>query len=534
MRRIISLFFLFSILIQPIFSQELKEMEIEHIPESENVRLMVRNSNESILIVYSTIPDLNFESNRGIINTDHLDQGEYRLHIEPGTHIITFKADGYIKKKQRFYIPAKTHKEVKIKLLRPKWVERYLEGLAIEDADHYYYGIGKSKKSQQDADARARKEFGLSVKVKVTSVFEEEIWEKDRRFKEFASFSSKQISDICLRGITIAEKHQESKVDIIFKIPIKKTYYFSLIKVEKNKYENLVKEGIRQEIKIKEEEYKRDIALKKIKEEKQRQELIIEKSKYERKKREEELKKAKKESKLKQKIQTFKRKSKIFYETHKLYRNFLDDTPPVKVITSRTGAVIPHSHRLETKTGIAPITIESLFYAYHIWLLEFSNQINFCDNKIEDQQFNLKLQILPHTGKIWKTSVSFGYLEYLNSLDTLNKIDIQQLEPNFSPFLAMNFTIPSFHYTYLSLYGDARKISAGINNYTLYRHFKKKVCFLLQIDYIFDKKYRNRYNDSILFQGGIRFKPTSKIDFTLAFEDHEIFTFSVNYNFGSK
>ena len=90
-------------------------MEIEPVPESESMTFIVRNSNEAILIVHSTIPDLQFESNRSIIEVDNPDPGEYRVHLEPGTHIITFKAGGYLPIKERCHIPIKEYKEVRVK-----------------------------------------------------------------------------------------------------------------------------------------------------------------------------------------------------------------------------------------------------------------------------------------------------------------------------------------------------------------------------------------------------------------------------------
>ena len=96
-------------------SQDLKEMEIEPVPESESMTFIIRNPNEAILIVHSTIPDLQFESNRSIIEVDNPDPGEYHLHLEPGTHLITFKAEGYLVMKERFHIPKKEYKEVRIK-----------------------------------------------------------------------------------------------------------------------------------------------------------------------------------------------------------------------------------------------------------------------------------------------------------------------------------------------------------------------------------------------------------------------------------
>ncbi|MBU4443920.1 hypothetical protein KJ656_02405, partial [bacterium] len=115
MKYFLILFIFVSILTLPIFSQELKEIDIETVPESESMTFIIRNPNEAILIVHSTIPDLNFESSRSIIGVDNPDPGEYRLHLEPGTHIITFKADGYLPQKERYHIPIKEYEEVRVK-----------------------------------------------------------------------------------------------------------------------------------------------------------------------------------------------------------------------------------------------------------------------------------------------------------------------------------------------------------------------------------------------------------------------------------
>ena len=115
MTKKLSIIFIVLLFVQPIFSQELKEMEIEPVPEGESIKFVNRNPNEAILIVHSKIPVLNFESNRAIIGVDNPDPGEYRLHLEPGTHIITFKADGYSMEQERYYIPKLKYKEVQVK-----------------------------------------------------------------------------------------------------------------------------------------------------------------------------------------------------------------------------------------------------------------------------------------------------------------------------------------------------------------------------------------------------------------------------------
>ncbi len=97
-----------------LFSQTLGEMSVQTIPEGEGIQYIVRSGNESILIVHSTLPRLSFEANMGIIRVDNPDPGEYRVHLPPGTNIVTFKADGYLPVSERYYIKAKSYAEVRV------------------------------------------------------------------------------------------------------------------------------------------------------------------------------------------------------------------------------------------------------------------------------------------------------------------------------------------------------------------------------------------------------------------------------------
>jgi len=421
---------------------------------------------------------------------------------------------------------------------KPEWVKRHQDGLGIKKAEKYYYGIGESKKSQFDADAKARKEFALSVKVRVQSVFEEEIQQKGRILKEFARMSNKQISDLSLRGLTITERYEEAIADTILKIPFEREYYFSLIKIEKDKYDKLVSDEIERELTIKEKEYEEEIALKRLNEQKRLEELQIEKSKHEREKEEKslELDKEKykdeyRKGKFTLKLEDIKRKTEELYQRQTLYKDFLKEIPPSRVITLRNGEIVNGRHEFSAKMGISPVTFESIYYGYRLWLLELSTEINLFNNKLDCQNFFLKMQLLPNTGELWKTSVSFGFVEYMSSI---YETDYKNLKPKYSPFLSSNVTIPSFYYSYISIYGDARKFSTGFNNYILYKYFRNKIGFLMQVDYIADKNFRNRFGDPVLFQIGIRFKPISNLFFTLSYEDHELFIFSTDFTIEKK
>jgi len=415
---------------------------------------------------------------------------------------------------------------------KPDWIQRFQNGLGIKNASNYYYGIGESKKSREDADAGARKEFALSVKVRVKSVLEDEIQQKGRKLKEFTKYRSKQISDLSLRGVTITERWHEDLERTVLKVPIKETRYFSLIKIEKDKYERLVSDEIDRDLNIKEKEYEEEIALKRLNERKHRDELQLKESEHEREKRKDRLKLEKKEheSEIKkdnflQKLGNIKRRTAELYQQKGLFRDFLNDAPPSKVITLRNGEIINGNHEFDAKMGISPVTFESIFYGYRFGILEISSEFNLLNNKFDRQDLFLKIQLLPNTGELWKTSLSFGFVEYLNSI---YRTEFKKLKPKYSPFLATNVTVPTFYYSYFSFYGDARKISFGINNYSFYKHFADKTCLLFQIDYIYDKSFRNRFSDPVLFQAGVRFRATQNLAFTLAYEKHEILTFTLN------
>lgn len=95
-------------------SQELLDLTVKPVPDGEGLPYIVRNPNEAILVVHSSIPEMSFDSNMGIISVDNPDPGEFFVHLRPGTNIVSFKAKGYKLVQKRFYIPAKSYKEVNV------------------------------------------------------------------------------------------------------------------------------------------------------------------------------------------------------------------------------------------------------------------------------------------------------------------------------------------------------------------------------------------------------------------------------------
>ena len=95
-------------------AQVLRQMEVTEVPEGESVPYIVTNTEEAILIVHSTIRQMQFESTNPILQVDDDGGGEYILHLRPGTNVIKFKADGFVSVQERYVIGAKKYKELRI------------------------------------------------------------------------------------------------------------------------------------------------------------------------------------------------------------------------------------------------------------------------------------------------------------------------------------------------------------------------------------------------------------------------------------
>lgn len=97
-----------------VSSQILQQMEITDIGPGESMGYVPRGTDEAILIVYSAIPQLQFESSNKLISVDNKHSGIWILHLGPGTNLIKVEADSYETLQQRFVINAKQVKEVRV------------------------------------------------------------------------------------------------------------------------------------------------------------------------------------------------------------------------------------------------------------------------------------------------------------------------------------------------------------------------------------------------------------------------------------
>jgi len=92
---------------------ELGELQVAPLP-SGSATFVVRDPQAAVLVVQTTVNPLSFEANMGIIRVDNPNPGEYRLHLYAGTNMVTFKAEGYLPLRERFYLEPKTATSVRV------------------------------------------------------------------------------------------------------------------------------------------------------------------------------------------------------------------------------------------------------------------------------------------------------------------------------------------------------------------------------------------------------------------------------------
>lgn len=96
-----------------VSASELGELQLRRQPDKA-LSFVVRDPQEAVLMVESTVNPLSFEGNLGILKVDRPSEGEYRVHLFAGTNLITFKTDGYLPLRERFFLEAKSATAVRI------------------------------------------------------------------------------------------------------------------------------------------------------------------------------------------------------------------------------------------------------------------------------------------------------------------------------------------------------------------------------------------------------------------------------------
>jgi len=98
--------------------QILDEMQLEDFSDNPEIKsVIIRNPDQSLLIIRSQIPSLRVQSNNKILKSDHIDSGTLYLYLTPGTHRLIFQADAFLTAKKRLYLNPKEVKGINIRIL---------------------------------------------------------------------------------------------------------------------------------------------------------------------------------------------------------------------------------------------------------------------------------------------------------------------------------------------------------------------------------------------------------------------------------
>ena len=93
----------------------LKKMQVKDISRQKDIKTtIVRNPQHALLIVRSEVADLAFSSNNRILKTTPKENGVWHILVTPGTHRITFKADGYLPITKRIFFAEKQTRGVSV------------------------------------------------------------------------------------------------------------------------------------------------------------------------------------------------------------------------------------------------------------------------------------------------------------------------------------------------------------------------------------------------------------------------------------
>lgn len=101
-----------------LMAKTLGTMSVTKIPDEETIPRVVRHPDQAVLLVWSQIRGLSFETNnKSVIAVNDSIPGVFAVHLHPGTHRITFKATDFNAQTKTFLLPKKTSQEVIVELV---------------------------------------------------------------------------------------------------------------------------------------------------------------------------------------------------------------------------------------------------------------------------------------------------------------------------------------------------------------------------------------------------------------------------------
>lgn len=412
----------------------------------------------------------------------------------------------------------------------PQWVKT-----GEISSDTLYYGIGESTESQEAADNDARLSFAQHVEVSVQSIATQQIEENKDRLEENYSYESLVSTNMNLRSVKITARHFSTD-----------STFYSLISYGKSTYHHLVTQEIQisLEASIRQQELEHQ-ATEALRADSLRHKITMDSLALGRKQAvidslDHILKME--EAKLRQeqdRVELIKSHHAAFLKIKPRYQ--LIDVPTAS--TPRTwiyasGRWNPDTEAIrQLKTGVS------------IWLISAEANVWATESVIDQTDLMLKLQLLPERGELYKVSLAFGWIDYLAAFSPLNRARLLEKgghnsfisivkdelnDPyahNSSFFVTGTVGIPQMN-NHLSMYLDKRRISLANVWYPFPRNMGDAISIINQFDYIDSKHYRNRFNDQLQWQFGLRIIAIpDRFATMISYEDHEVWMLNFEFQY---
>lgn len=412
----------------------------------------------------------------------------------------------------------------------PQWVKT-----GELTSDTLYYGIGKSTESQEAADSDALLSFAQHVEVSVQSIAIQQIEENKDRLKENYSYESLVSTNMNLRSVKITTRYVSSD-----------STFYSLIRYGKSTYHHLVTREIQisleANIRQQELEHQAQEALSadslrhKIKMDSlvlARKQAVIDSLDHILKMDEARLRQEQ------DRIDLIKSQHASFLKIKPRY--VLIDVPTAS--TPRTWIYASGRWNPETED------IRQLKTGVSIWL--FSTEVNVwaTESVIDQTDLMLKLQVLPEQGELYKVSLAFGWVDYLGAFSPANRIRLSEKgghnhlisivedelkDPyahNSSFFVTGTVGLPQIN-NHLSLYLDKRRISLANVWYPFPKNLGDAISIINQFEYISSEYYRNRFDDALQWQIGLRLIAIpDRFATMISYEDHEVWMLNFEFQY---
>jgi len=412
----------------------------------------------------------------------------------------------------------------------PGWVK---DG-AIK-SDNYYFGIGKATESSDEADDEARLRFAQHVETKVQSIASQQIEENKDRLEENYSYEALVSTDMNLRSVSITERFITQ--DSIF---------YSLIRYGKSEYHDLVTQEI--QISLEANIRKQTLAhqaLEALRADSLRHKLTMDSLALGRKqavidsldhilKMEESRQRQEQE-----RLDLIKNQFAAFLEIQPRYQ--LIDVPTANIPQS----IIHLSGRWNPDTQ----SIRQFKLGLSMWLFSAETNLWAQEAVINQGDLIVKLQVLPERGEIYPVSLALGWTGYLDDFAIENRVNLKEGDslnyiwthlndeidsPNSkgsSFFVSATVGIPQVN-NHISLYADNRKVSLANIWYPFPRNMGDAISIINQIDVIQSEAYRNRWDDQLQWQLGLRLIAIpDRFATMISYEDHEVWMLNFEFQY---